>query len=443
MVPRVSIITPWLDHPEFIADYEKAVDAPGVEVIIVDNGSARANAIALRSMVDRLGGKYIRNEENRWFSAANNQGLAVASGDIILFANNDISATVGWLDDVHRDVKEGALFGPTMRSDRVDEWIIEYIEGSCIAATRAVWERLGAWNERAFQMNHAEDLELCVRATRAGLALVKTAWSFHHKGGGTGPMVPGAYAGAMHNGRVLRQLLRGQSAESGRGSTVRSPSAPLPPQSYVDSGCLPDGERDYQRALKNEPGRPDLWMNYGVVLRLSGRFEAAAQAFGRATTLDKRLEPLAYSEMGIAWTNAERHEQAIEAFSQAVRLLPRSTPALCNLSEALARAGRTADAAQVARTALQVEPQSVAAHIRLALALAAAGDSTGAIAAAQRAATLDPKHVHAHYALARAYHAASDVNGMLAAYNQAATLDPTDVAVRHFRDTVLRKLEGP
>ena len=39
MAPRVSIITPWLDHPEFIADYEEAVKAPGVEVIVVDSSA--------------------------------------------------------------------------------------------------------------------------------------------------------------------------------------------------------------------------------------------------------------------------------------------------------------------------------------------------------------------------------------------------------------------
>src|SRR3569832_1022284 len=96
--PDISIITPWLDHTHFIEDYERAVAAPGVEVIVIDNGSSESHATALREMIDRLNGKYLRNEENRWFSAANNQGLAVASGGIVIFLNNDIAADPGGLD---------------------------------------------------------------------------------------------------------------------------------------------------------------------------------------------------------------------------------------------------------------------------------------------------------------------------------------------------------
>src|SRR5437588_12739747 len=103
--PDISIITPWLDHTHFIEDYERAVRAPGVEVIVVDNGSSESHAAALRQMIDRLGGKYLRNEENRWFSAADNQGLEVASGAIVMFLNNDIAADAGWLDQVGADVQ--------------------------------------------------------------------------------------------------------------------------------------------------------------------------------------------------------------------------------------------------------------------------------------------------------------------------------------------------
>src|SRR5580765_6523840 len=118
MQPDISIITPWLDHPEFIEDYEKAVRAPGVEVIVIDNGSATDNATALRQMIDRLGGKYIRNETNRWFSSANNQGLAIANGKVVLFLNNDIAGESGWLDEL-RQIPPGGLFAAEAGQVRV------------------------------------------------------------------------------------------------------------------------------------------------------------------------------------------------------------------------------------------------------------------------------------------------------------------------------------
>src|SRR5258708_6109180 len=141
-MPDLSIVTPWLDHPEFIEDYENAVRAVDVEVIVIDNGSSTTNAALIHAMTDRLGGKYIRNEENRWFSAANNQGLAASTAPIILFLNNDISAPSGWLDQVRRDVDETAIFGPMIRQEQVNQSTLDYIEGSCIAATREVWNRL-------------------------------------------------------------------------------------------------------------------------------------------------------------------------------------------------------------------------------------------------------------------------------------------------------------
>src|SRR3954467_14259587 len=127
MQPDISIITPWLDHPEFIADYEKAVAAPGVQVIAVDNGSSTENAAAIRAMIQRLGGFYIRNEQNLWFAAANNQGLSVATGNIVLFLNNDIAAEPGWLDDVRRDVAPNGLFAPDVKNVQIDQFNIAYL----------------------------------------------------------------------------------------------------------------------------------------------------------------------------------------------------------------------------------------------------------------------------------------------------------------------------
>jgi glycosyltransferase involved in cell wall biosynthesis len=69
---------PWLNHPELITTYEAAVQ--GAQVIIVDNGSDEASAKAIREMVERLKGIYIRNAANKGYAAANNQGLEAATG---------------------------------------------------------------------------------------------------------------------------------------------------------------------------------------------------------------------------------------------------------------------------------------------------------------------------------------------------------------------------
>src|SRR5947209_6025645 len=209
MQPRISIITPWLDHPEFIADYERAVRAPGVEVIVIDNGSADVNSNALQAMVQGLGGKYIRNEQNRWFSAANNQGLAVATGQIIVFLNNDISGESTWLDQVVRDVGPGALCGPTYIRKSGGGIHFEFIEGWCVAAHSDTWKQLGGWNERSFPMPYCEDAELSFRASRIGIQLIETKWGTAHKGGGTSQSVPSVNLAYDRNAATLDAILRG------------------------------------------------------------------------------------------------------------------------------------------------------------------------------------------------------------------------------------------
>ena len=69
------------------------------ETIVVDNGSSDGSADAAES---EFGVRVIRNTENRGFCAANNQGIAAASGEFIALLNNDAEAETGWLAALYR-----------------------------------------------------------------------------------------------------------------------------------------------------------------------------------------------------------------------------------------------------------------------------------------------------------------------------------------------------
>jgi glycosyltransferase involved in cell wall biosynthesis len=272
----IAIVTPWLDHPEFAADYEAAVGgmACGVQVVVVDNGSTAENAAVLRAMVGRLGGVYVRNDSNRWFAAANNQGLAAATGEVVVFLNNDIAlpdpaAGPVWLERVRRDVAAGGMYGPSLRRAAVAGAdgegpgavrSVQYIEGWCVAARREVWERLGGWDAATYAMPYWEDTDLSLRAVRAGQRLVKTDRPLAGpQGERTSRDVPGRWprwrTAVAHNGRKFAERRGGNfvalpvRVESGTrarvafrsctaircpGSSVagsRSASAPYPPLS--------------------------------------------------------------------------------------------------------------------------------------------------------------------------------------------------------------------
>ena len=170
----ISIVTPWLDHSELCKMYERGVK--GAQVIIIDNGSDLLQAELIEHMVGRLNGIYIRNETNRLFAPANNQGLQAATGEIVLFLNNDVELRPGFLAQVERDVKPGGLYGPSMGNRHRQN----YIEGWCIAATRDTWDKLGGWPDDLPGM-YWEDNILCLKAERLGITLNKTNWyCWHH-----------------------------------------------------------------------------------------------------------------------------------------------------------------------------------------------------------------------------------------------------------------------
>ena len=69
-----------------------------VEVIVVDNGSTDGSPELAESFELPFPIRVIRNEMNRTFSEANGQAVAVATGELICFLNNDVDAiTDDWL----------------------------------------------------------------------------------------------------------------------------------------------------------------------------------------------------------------------------------------------------------------------------------------------------------------------------------------------------------
>ena len=212
-MPSLSIITPWYgpNSLALMGDYFQAVQ--GCQVITVDNASEHTIATQLVAMTNELGGEYIRNETNQGFAAANNQGFARATGDVVIFLNSDIAAPPNWLAAVAADVRGGALYGPSLQHQLVWGMWLPYIEGWCIAATRATWDglrvitggkstlhsgepgvaygfTLGVWDQLHYSTPYWEDNDLCLRAHQADIALIHTAWPIQHKGGqSTGALI--------------------------------------------------------------------------------------------------------------------------------------------------------------------------------------------------------------------------------------------------------------
>ncbi len=99
--PLVSIVIlnrDGRDHLERCLGALARTEYRDVEIIVVDNGSTDGSAELAERMDLPFPLTVIRNRENRSFSVANGQGVAVSSGELICFLNNDVDpVTDRWL----------------------------------------------------------------------------------------------------------------------------------------------------------------------------------------------------------------------------------------------------------------------------------------------------------------------------------------------------------
>ncbi|WP_336820139.1 glycosyltransferase [Bacillus subtilis] len=190
----------------------KHTNSDCIEIIVVDNGSSDGTCDYLKHLSSI---KVIFNKTNKGFAKACNQGLEVATGDNILFLNNDTVVTSQWLEPMikllYQDDKIG-MVGPVSnyvsgpQQISVDYTSLEEIEhfsqrhgmehrgksravlrlvGFCLLVKKEVLDKIGGFDER-FEGGSFEDDDLCLRALQEGYQLKIALDSFvHHQGHAT------------------------------------------------------------------------------------------------------------------------------------------------------------------------------------------------------------------------------------------------------------------
>lgn len=193
----VSVITPWVEHPELVEGYAQVVAGADEVLVVLNRGDVR--------MFDGTGFRIVRPHAALGFAASNNHAAEFATGDVIVYLNNDVVGAPDLIDHVREDVRDGALYGPSIGAQRLAGVVVPYVEGWCVAATRATWERVGPWDAEAFPKPYWEDVDLSLRAVRAGCELNRAPWPIRHLGGTTTSTEPGAWDGFEAQRQVMER----------------------------------------------------------------------------------------------------------------------------------------------------------------------------------------------------------------------------------------------
>lgn len=208
---RTSIVIPTNDRLDLlqrcVASIRKYTE-PGVEIIVVDNGSKDGTV----SWCQRERLAVVSLPRNEGFPIACNKGLRIATGDTLVLLNNDTVVSTRWLTNLNAALyssPEIGMVGPVTNYasgkqmvrypyDNMDEfqrtaaqinvsdaakWMkTERLVGFCLVFRRELVDRIGLLDER-FTPGHFEDDDYSLRARLHGFGLLICQDSLiHHEG---------------------------------------------------------------------------------------------------------------------------------------------------------------------------------------------------------------------------------------------------------------------
>lgn len=217
--PPVSIVIPTKDAPEILERCLKSLSEktsyPEFEVILMDNETTDQRALQL---MQEYPVRRIAFPEPFNFSRANNQGAMAATGDFLVFLNNDTEiVTEDWIEHLlyyteHPEVgaagalliyedrtvqHAGVVLGMRGTADHtmrgfpmgVDGYAgslacareVSAVTAACLMIRKSLFHELGGFNEHFFTAY--QDVDLCLRLRERGLRLIYTprALVVHHE----------------------------------------------------------------------------------------------------------------------------------------------------------------------------------------------------------------------------------------------------------------------
>lgn len=226
--PLVSIIIPTRNARDLVKTCIDSIrtktDYPNYEIVLIDNGSDDAQALAYFRELSDSGVRVIRDDRPFNYSALNNSAVRQARGDVLVLMNNDIEVIApGWLTEMvshacrpgigavgakllypsdriqHAGVVMGIgdCAGHVHKGTLVSHWgyfsrasVIQNfaaVTGACLAVRREHYLTVNGLNEIDLTIAF-NDVDFCLKLSARGLRTVFTPYAllYHHESASRG-----------------------------------------------------------------------------------------------------------------------------------------------------------------------------------------------------------------------------------------------------------------
>jgi glycosyltransferase involved in cell wall biosynthesis/GT2 family glycosyltransferase len=502
MTPRfdASIIIPVYNRSRLTQECLEALSAvecrASYEVIVVDNHSTDETPRILQALEGDV--TILRQSENRGFAAACNRGARVASGEFLVFLNNDTKPQPGWLDALvdcaRAESNAGAVGSRLLYPDgnvqhagvAISEAGIPYhilqnfgsehpavteqrdmqaVTAACMLMPAQLFHEFGGFDEG--YRNGFEDIDLCmrIRARQYRVIYCPQSTVIHHEEASEGRKA--------HDAENLNRFLnRWQAAiqpdelqllarygltiswKNGIGTYGDLPkkTEPQHPEATIESaqklyadGQLEEAATVLQSLVESRMvlGKEDSFETYqtlGNCLARLNRIEEAEKAYCEAIKLDEASDR-PYLGLGALAMLQENWQAAMYGFMTALAKNPGTIRGEFGVALSMAVRNMHCDALEHFRRVLEKDSNNAEALFYFYRSAVESGQPQMAIEPLTRYLDSHPRDTNFLFSLCGAYWKSGEMSRAVDLCQRVLELDPNHVAARevmeHLQSTVL------
>jgi tetratricopeptide (TPR) repeat protein len=204
----------------------------------------------------------------------------------------------------------------------------------------------------------------------------------------------------------------------------------------LNTGDTSSARKIFEKAVHGDPSDPESWTGLGVCLERTLNYEAAANSYQRALTLEPNIFAAAHG-LGRLLIHTDQSDKAISVLLKATDINPGSEAAWCDLGAAQLGLNQLSSAEESFLHALALNPNYVTAAVNLGACLRDQGKTNDAILAFQKALDIDPNFSPAVIRLAVALSDLGSVEESLNVLDQFLKIHPNDIACHQNKALIL------